>query len=256
MSLYTQIVGLLSVYFILLFIIGQRLKNNAIVDIGWGFGFVMIAVFSSFNTQVPTLRGGIITGLVVMWGGRLTYYLAKRNIGKPEDYRYVQMRKSWGKQFARTKAFFTVYVLQGVLMYTIAMPILLVHASTAKALNLLDSLGFSLWLIGFGFQTVGDYQLKQFKELPQNKGKIMKDGLWQYTRHPNYFGEAVMWWGIYLLVVSLKYGWLMIISPLLITGLLLFVSGVPLLEKKYKHNLEFQQYAKKTNKFIPGFPKK
>lgn len=256
MSYYTEVVVLLLVFFTIAFTVGQWLKNNSIVDIGWGLGYVLIALFGLVRIPDSTVRAWLLTAMVVIWGGRLAYYLAKRNLGKPEDYRYVEMRKGWGNNWPALQAFFKVYILQGTLMYIIALPIILVHAASQPGLNVLDFVGLGVWIFGFFFESVADFQLKQFKQESHNKGRIMKYGLWRYTRHPNYFGEAMMWWGIYLVTVSVENGWLMVFSPVLITVLLLFVSGVPLLEKKYKDNLEFEQYAKETNRFIPWFPRK
>ncbi len=256
MSLYAEIAIVLFAYFTVLFGIGQRIKDNSIVDIGWGLGYVLVALYSLVRLPESPARAWLITVLVVIWGARLSYHLAKRNVGRPEDYRYVQMREKWGNRFPALKAFVSVYLLQGTLMYTIALPVMLVHWSSPSGLRPLDYVGAAVWVLGFVFEAVGDDQLRQFKRNPKNKGRIMKQGLWRYTRHPNYFGEALMWWGIYLVAASAPYGWLMIFSPALITGLLVFVSGVPLLEKRYKDNAEFQQYARETNKFVPWFPKK
>lgn len=256
MSIYFQLAAILSLYFITLFFIAQKLKNNSIVDIAWGAGFVIISLFSLIIGNAKTERAIVVTILVTLWGLRLFYHLAKRNCGKPEDYRYVNMRKRWGTKFARLKAFLNVFVLQGVLQYIIALPIILVNSTKSSELNILDYLGILIWIIGFFFEVVGDKQLKIFKSNPINKGKIMKTGLWKYTRHPNYFGEATMWWGIFIIALSVNGGFAAIISPILITLLLLFVSGVPLLEKKYKNNQEFTEYARKTNKFFPWIPKK
>lgn len=256
MSLYAEIAIVLLAYFTALFAVGQRIKDNSIVDIGWGFGYVLTALYSLVRLPDSPARAWLITVLVVIWGGRLTFYLAQRNLGKPEDYRYVQMRKKWGSRFPALKAFVNVYLLQGTLMYIIALPIMVVHWASPAGLQALDYIGAAVWAAGFVFEAVGDYQLKQFKRSPKNKGRIMKQGLWRYTRHPNYFGEALMWWGIYLVAASAPYGWLLVFSPLMITGLLVYVSGVPLLEKRYQDNAEFQQYAQETSKFIPWFPKK
>jgi len=147
-------------------------------------------------------------------------------------------------------------MLQGFLLLVISYSIILVNYSMETGIKALDIIGLVLWLVGFFFEAVGDYQLIRFKRDEKNKGKIMTQGLWKYTRHPNYFGECVMWWGIFLIALSVKYGWTAIISPLLITLLLLRVSGVVMLEKKYIGNKEFEDYAKKTSAFFPWFPKK
>ncbi|QUI24419.1 DUF1295 domain-containing protein [Vallitalea pronyensis] len=254
--IYLQAFIILLAYFLIFFIIGQIIKNNSIVDIGWGLGFVILAGFMYALGGTYTFRSTIITVLVALWGLRLTYHLARRNIGKPEDYRYVNMRKRWGTRYAYIKAFFNVYFLQMALMYIIGLPIIMINQSQNSTTTALDYIGLAVWVMGYAFEVVGDYQLKQFKKNPANKGKIMNKGLWQYTRHPNYFGEAVMWWGIFIIGLSIEQPLIMIISPITITFFLRFVSGVPLLEKKYAGRPDFIAYTQQTNIFIPWFPKK
>jgi steroid 5-alpha reductase family enzyme len=250
--MYLESIIVLFIYFNIFFLIGQYKKNNAVVDIAWGLGFVLVAWFT-FMLSSMTIINYVITIIVSLWGLRLGYYLFKRNWNKAEDYRYVEMRKSWLK-YPLLQAYLKVYMLQMLLMYIISLSIIFINNSNSN-LGLLAYLGIFVWIIGYFFEVVGDYQLKKFVSNPLNKGHIMKTGLWKYTRHPNYFGEAVMWWGIYLLALNAG-GYLTIISPLLINFLLVFVSGVPLLEKKYKDNLEFQEYAKVTSIFIPMPPKR
>ena len=141
-------------------------------------------------------------------------------------------------------------------MLVIAYPIILINAYAGQGLRALDLLGLVIWITGFIFESVGDKQLAVFLKNPDNRSKVIQSGLWKYTRHPNYFGEATMWWGIFVLALSVPLGWSGIISPLTITFMLLFVSGVPMLEKKMMENPEFREYAKVTSKFIPWFPKK
>jgi steroid 5-alpha reductase family enzyme len=132
----------------------------------------------------------------------------------------------------------------------------LVNHANLPGLTWLDAAGALLWVIGFLFEAVGDYQLARFKANPENKGKIMQSGLWKYTRHPNYFGESVMWWGIWIIALNVDYGWTAVVSPVVITLLLLKVSGVSLLEKHYSDNPKYRDYARRTNAFIPWFPGK
>lgn len=241
-------------YFAILFVIGQIFKNNSVVDIGWGLGFVILTIFS-FITRPLNLSAAIITILITVWGLRLSYHIAIRNHKKPEDFRYAEFRKSWGKNHA-INAFFKIYMLQALFMYIIATPIILVYESGLNTISWTAFAGILIWIMGFSFESISDKQLKDFKALTENKGKIMKSGLWKYTRHPNYFGEATMWWGIFLIVAPSIFGFSAIMSPILVTYLLVFVSGVPLLEEKYKDNAEFQKYAKVTSKFFPLPPKK
>ena len=240
----------------LFYLLSVKKKNYGLVDIGWGFGFIVISLTSlSFNFNNLHLKLLIPNILVLLWGLRLSYHLFKRNFNKEEDYRYKEMRNRWGDK-ANLNAFFKVFMLQGLLMYIVSLPIIINNLYQTELFDQYIYLGIIVWVIGYIFEVIGDYQLKRFISLPKNKGKIMKSGLWKYTRHPNYFGEAVMWWGLFLIVINLKYGLYTIISPILITYLLVYVSGIPLLEKKYNNNPEFQEYAKRTSKFIPWFNKK
>ncbi|MGB6867261.1 MAG: DUF1295 domain-containing protein, partial [Candidatus Aminicenantaceae bacterium] len=177
------------------------------------------------------------------------------NRGKGEDFRYAKWRHDWGRWFM-LRSYFQIFMLQGAFLFIIALPIMLVNFSGREDLTAIDFLGIGVWCIGFFFEAVSDYQLRQFKKRPENKGKIITTGLWKYTRHPNYFGEVVLWWGIFLLALSVKNGWIVILSPLLLSFLILRVSGVTMLEKKYAGNAEFEAYAKRTNAFFPWFPKK
>jgi steroid 5-alpha reductase family enzyme len=252
---------LIFIYMNILYAIAQVKKNNSIVDVGWGLGFILISVYTFVmaveNFNANAIRLLVFNLLIWIWGFRLSYYILKRNAHKKEDYRYAEMRKSWGKQ-VYIRSYFQVFMLQGLLMLIISSTIIFNNISYDNQIGFMYIIGLLIWIIGFIFESVGDAELKKFINNPSNKGKIMKYGLWKYTRHPNYFGEATMWWGIFIMTLypSSKLHVMGIVSPLLITLLLLFVSGVPLLEKKYKDNLEFQEYAKVTNKFFPWFPKK
>ncbi|RQD68076.1 MAG: DUF1295 domain-containing protein [Tindallia sp. MSAO_Bac2] len=241
-------------YFMLFFVVAQVIKNNSIVDMGWGPGFVVVTVYAWLVSESFTIRGTVAMILVTIWGSRLAYHIIRRNIGKPEDFRYANWRKEWGK-WVVPRAFLQVFMLQGFFMMVVAYPVLLVQASTRTDFGIFEILGLTVWIIGFYFESVGDRQLREFKKNPDNKGKIIQHGLWRYTRHPNYFGEATMWWGLWIMAIPVEWGWTGIISPLVITWLLLFVSGVPMLEKKYKGNPEFEAYAQKTNAFFPGPPR-
>lgn len=255
MGLITDVLILLLGYYVLLFLVGQKLKNNSIVDIGWGLGFVLVAWLSAWRgTGNPA--GTVIVVLVTLWGLRLSWHIGKRNIGKGEDYRYVQMREKWGERYPRLKAFGQVYLLQGVLLMIIALPIYTSHMYTSPSLNVWGVLGLVVWVAGFVFEAVGDAQLRAFLRNPENKGKIMQSGLWRYTRHPNYFGESTMWWGLYLITLNLMPFYVSLASPLVITYLLVFVSGVPLTEKAFEGNAAFEEYAKVTSRFFPWFPKR
>jgi steroid 5-alpha reductase family enzyme len=253
-ELFVQAALIVFVYFLVFFLVAQVIKNNSIVDMGWGAGFVLLALIILISQGAYVERNLLMTLLVTIWGGRLTYYIVKRNWGKPEDFRYAKWRQEWGRWLV-PRAFLQVFMLQGLLMLVIGYPIILVNANPQPGLHFFDYAGLLVWIVGFIFESVGDKQMAEFKKDPANKGHVIKSGLWKYSRHPNYFGEATMWWGIFLLALSVPSGLSAVISPLAITLLLLFVSGVPMLERKYKDNPEFQAYAKVTSKFFPWFPK-
>jgi steroid 5-alpha reductase family enzyme len=230
-------------------------KRNDVADIAWGLGFVLLAWTSYLISNDSGIRGLLAGVLVSVWGLRLAWHIYTRNKRKTEDSRYLSWRKEWGKWFY-LRSYAQVYLLQGVLLFLIILPVLLINKNAGKALNHLDVVGVVIWLIGFFFESVGDAQLAKFMKNPINKGKLMQQGLWRYTRHPNYFGEVTQWWGIWLIALSAPNGWLGIIGPITITILILFVSGVPLLEKKYAGRADFEEYKKRTSIFIPFPPKK
>jgi steroid 5-alpha reductase family enzyme len=243
------------IYMSMFFLLAQALKDNGIVDVGWGIGFIVLATVLAFTGIEITQRQFLLFVLVFLWGFRLSFHIFLRNLGKPEDFRYANWRKEWGK-YVVVRSFFQVFMLQGLFMFIIALPIIITENSAPERLGLIEITGIAIWLIGFYFEAVGDYQLLQFKKDAGNKGKVITTGLWQYTRHPNYFGECVMWWGIFIISIPSGNIWVSIISPVVLTWLLTRVSGVPMLEEKYKGNPQFENYAKKTNAFIPWFPKK
>jgi len=243
------------IFMIFMFIIAQVKKNNSIVDIGWGMGFILISVVLSFTVEQTDKKDLLLLLMILLWGSRLSLHIFTRARGKEEDFRYAQWRKDWGKH-AVVQAFFKVFMLQGFLMLVIAFPIMVVFNSANDQLNLFSYVGFLIFAFGFLFESVGDFQMFRFKKKPENKGKIITSGLWKFTRHPNYFGEAFLWWGVAVLAIGSDLFMLAFIGPLLLNLLLLFVSGVPLLEKKYEGNEAWETYKKTTPKFIPFFGKR
>lgn len=252
----TDAILLIFIYFSILFIIATLIKNNSIVDVGWGVGFVAIAWYYLLTANSFYLPQVVLTLLVTLWGGRLALHIFKRNHNKAEDFRYAAWRKAWGK-WVVPRAFFQVFMLQGVFMFVVALPIILLGESGNTAFSwFIVIIGIMAWLKGFIFETVSDYQLSVFVKNSKNRGKIITTGLWKYSRHPNYFGEAVIWWGIFLVAVGGGASPWSAIGPVTITLLLRFVSGVPLLEKSMKKKAGFEAYAAKTPIFIPWLPKK
>lgn len=241
-------------FMVVLFTAAQIMKDNSIVDIGWGMGFVIIAFSTFFYEPGFDARQLLILVLVCAWGFRLAGYLLARARGQGEDFRYANFRKQWGRRAVVT-AFFRVFMFQGAVMLIIAYPVIRIQASEGHGLDALAYIGLAVWIAGFLFQSIGDAQLRTFKKTRTSKEDVLKSGLWRYSRHPNYFGEAVMWWGIALIALPVPGGWLSLGSALLMNVLLLKVSGVPFLEKRYKENPAYQQYKRETNRFIPWFPK-
>ncbi len=236
------------------FLLALFLEDNSIVDVAYGPAFVLAcgAAFLSNPGAHPRLILAMI--LVTVWGLRLGAHILLRKGNKGEDFRYRRWREEWGGTFV-WRSFLQIFMLQGAVVFVVALPILLIINNPGQRLGLLDFCGVLIWLFGFAFEAVGDWQLLQFKKNPDNKGHIIQSGLWRFTRHPNYFGEATLWWGIFLIAFSVPYGLLAIVSPILIDFLLLKVSGIPMLEVKYEGNAEFEAYKRRTNAFFPWFPK-
>jgi steroid 5-alpha reductase family enzyme len=241
-------------YMIIWFIVSLAISRNDVADVAWGGGFIVAALASLMAGGYPTSRAFLVTLLVVIWGLRLALHIGIRNRGKGEDARYRKWREEWGKYFV-LRSFLQIYILQGILLLLIANPIIVTITAEGGHLGIWDVLGALVWVTGFLFEAVGDYQLVQFKRDPANRGRIMQYGLWKYTRHPNYFGEVSLWWGIYLIALSVPGGWMTIIGPVTITFLILGVSGIPMLEKHYEGNKEFEEYKKSTSAFFPMLPK-
>ena len=236
-----------------MYLLALRLKDNSIVDIGWGIGFIIVSLAMIFDRGTFYPRQLLITALIILWGLRLAFYIFKRNSGKGEDFRYKQWREEWGKTIY-WRSYLQVFMLQGAIMFLIALPVMQVNATASAELLITDFIGAAVWLIGFLFEAVGDAQIMRFKNNPSNKGKIMRYGLWKYTRHPNYFGEALLWWGIFIIATGSGNIFISILSPVALTYLLLKVSGVTMLEKKYTGNAEYDEYIRTTSPFVPMLP--
>ena len=252
MNLYFTLAVALFVYMNIWFIFSVVKKRNDIADIAWGLGFVFVA-WTSFLLSGVSYLSMFVNLLVTVWGIRLAWHIYKRNSGKPEDYRYAQWRKEWSNFYVRS--YLQVFMLQGLFLYLISLPIIYINSLVLSEFSYNVLIGFLVWGFGFYFESVSDYQLKKFISDPKNKGKLMTTGLWRYSRHPNYFGEVTQWWGVFIIVALVQGGLFTIIGPLTITFLILFVSGVPLLEKKYVGRSDFELYKKQTSVFIPLPPK-
>ncbi len=254
MNYYLTLIVILFVYMSLWFVVSLIKKRNDVADVAWGLGFVLLVWASFFISSDFDPRGLLVNILVSIWGLRLAWHIHKRNKGKVEDYRYLAWRKEWGQWFY-VRSYAQVYLLQGFLLFLIVLPVLVINKSLSTQLGWLDLLGVVVWLFGFYFEVVGDAQLAQFIKNPANKGKLMQNGLWAYTRHPNYFGEVFLWWGIWLITLSVPNGVFAVIGPLTITFFILKVSGIPMLEKKMQENPEFEEYKHRVSIFFPLLPK-
>ncbi len=245
-------------YMAVLWIASLMLKNSSIVDIFWGAGFVLTNwVYFALTPDGFPARKWLIGVLVTIWGLRLSLYILWRNWGKPEDFRYRKWREEEGRRWWWF-SFFKVFVLQGALMWIISAPLLAAQITPTPArLTLLDLIAVPVWFVGFFFESVGDWQMARFKGNPANKGKVLNTGVWRYTRHPNYFGDAAQWWGYYLVAAAASGGFWTIFSPLIMTTLLLRVSGVALLERTLKETKpQYKEYTETTSAFVPWFPRK
>lgn len=246
-----------------------RLKRNDLADVIWGPGFVVALagaafaraftnVFANGNWTTPKLDFGpreyVILTAVTVWGLRLFFHIGLRNLRKTsEDPRYESMRRSWGASWV-WKTYAYVFILQAFLLLVIALAPLRSIEIAPRPFDMLVLIGIGVWLCGFIFEAIGDRQLKAFTAKPENKGRIMDQGLWSWSRHPNYFGEVVQWWGIFLMCVDLS-SWWVVISPITITYLILKVSGVPMLEKLMSSRPGFREYQERTSVFWPRPPR-
>jgi len=246
--------GALAVYMTAVFFLALRLQDNSIVDIAYGLAFLTAVSSAVLVHGASHARFLLLYAMVILWGLRLAAHLFIRHRGRGEDFRYRKWREEWGSNFL-VRSFFQIYVLQGAVVLIVSSPVLAVAADPGGPLGFLDAMGLGIWAVGLLFETVGDWQLLKFKKDPSNKGKIITTGLWRYTRHPNYFGECTLWWGVFLVALGSGGAWWTIISPLTINFLLLYVSGIPMLEKKYEGDPVFEEYRRRTSPLVPWFPK-
>ncbi len=238
----------------LVWVVSLIRRDASIVDPFWGLTFIVLGTTYRFASDTEYgARPAVVLALLLIWGVRLAAYLFWRNAGQGEDYRYQAMRERQGPNFP-VKSLFTVFWLQAILAWIVSLP-LLAAIEGSIPLGVFDYLGMAFWAIGFYFESVGDFQLARFKKDPANRGKVLDSGVWRYTRHPNYFGDFMVWWGFFLLALG-SGGWWSFVGPLLMSVLLMRVSGAALLEKKLTTSRRgYEEYVRTTNGFFPG-PKK
>lgn len=249
--------GIVLAAMTLLWLVSLAKRDASIIDPAWGLGFVLLAWVSLMRAAELSDRTWLLAFLTTIWGVRLSGYLFWRNLGHGEDRRYAEMRQHHGARFAWV-SLFTVFWLQAVILWFVALP-LQVAAFYARgepvAWSGLDLLGLALWLLGLAFESIGDVQLARFKADPAHAGQVLDRGLWRYTRHPNYFGDFCVWWGLYLIAAAGGAG-VTVLSPLLMSVLLMRVSGVTLLEKTItERRPAYRDYIARTNAFFPGPPR-
>ena len=213
---------------------------------------MLTALYTLLSSGTFFPRQLLLTAMTLIWGARLALYVYLRYRGS--DPRFQTWKHEGGMKALMVNLGY-IFGLQALLLLVMSVPVYIVNTMSGPGLTILDLIGFIVWSIGFYFESVSDYQLFKFTSDPGNKGKVMKYGLWRYSRHPNYFGEVTMWWGIYIIALSVPYGWAAVIAPATITFLLLFVTGIPWVEKVFENNPEYQEYKRKTSIFIPWFVK-
>ena len=232
------------------FVWAQKLKNWGVIDIAWSLGFIITTSTAAFVFKNGSISSLIVCLMVSIWGLRLSGYLFKRNHGKPEDWRYAKFRNEW-KPNENIQAYLKVFVFQGILMFVVTLPqIYFIKSGMELQLGILEIIGFSIWVLGMVFEVAADTQLAKFKKDKSQKVKFLTTGVWSFSRHPNYFGEISIWIGFFVMLSNYIPLWT-IIGPLVITFFIANVTGIPLIEEKYKDNEEFQRYKKRTNMFFP-----
>lgn len=248
---------LVTIFQFILWGVSVVIKDASIVDRFWGILFILQLV--GYTVYSPELdpRAMIVFLLTTLWGLRLSIYIHIRNKGTGEDYRYKEMREEHGEKKFWWYSFFSIFLLQGVLSQLFAVPSLLIFSeNNSSSLNWLDYAGIGVWVFGFLFESIADYQLYTFKQKPGTKGKLLTSGLWRYSRHPNYFGECVLWWGFFLISLNYTYGVYSIFSPILMMLFIYNISGVKLLEKDLSDKKpEYKDYIKSTPAFFPSIKK-
>ena len=236
--------------FSLAYLIARWTGKVTFLDAAWGVGFVLIAWVSYFAFSPREMPNLLLALAVSLWGLRLAWYVVKRIAKTGEDKRYQEILKGYGEN-AQSKAFLRLFMLQAGLQYLVSAAILRMNYVDPKPVGIATWVGLIIFAVGFVFESVADAQLAAFKRDPNNKGKILQSGLWKTSRHPNYFGESLVWLGLALMSLAYPWGWLALISPAVITYLLLFVSGVPIQEKGKAERPEWREYASKTPRFVP-----
>ena len=254
--LFSLLVCLLAavVFITLVFVLARKLKRYDIIDAAWGPTFIIVSITSyliAYNDINPASLCLIVVGLVAIWGSRLAWHIGKRKIGtKEEDPRYVELRRHW-KGREGLNVYFRIYIAQAILATIICIPIIHINLFHGNKWTNFALAGLIIWIVGFIFEVISDRQLKAHLDNTKNKGIIMQSGLWRYSRHPNYFGEIIQWWGIGIIAMGVMPWWVGLIGPITITFLILYVSGIPPTEKRFEGRASWSQYKAKTSMIVP-----
>jgi len=234
----------------IVWLIAKQRRRLDTVDTVWGMGFIVAALATLL--QQPNVRSGIVLALVTLWGGRLSLHLAKRSAGRDEDPRYDALSKKWKGNFW-VRAYLSIFLTQGLLIWLISAPIVFAANQTVVNGPVLLIVGVMLWIVGYVFEVVGDRQLRDF--IAAKKGKVMDQGLWRFSRHPNYFGEISQWFGIAIIASAASWGWLGFIGPVILAYVIIFISGIAMTEKKHAKDPDWRAYQKRTSVLIPLPPR-
>jgi len=253
MSLLDINFALLILYMTSWYIVGRKKQRLDVADTAWGGGFVIIGLSSVlFNPSKITL---LMLLLTLLWGARLALHIWRRNGIKGPDPRYKTLSARWPKKKFWLRAYFSVFIVQAILVFIVSLPISLTALARSSTNSFLLVIGTTVWLVGFLFEAAADRQLKKFMAKPGNHGTVLQSGLWKYSRHPNYFGEILLWWGVSIVAFGAHANWLLLLGPLTISALLIFISGIPSVERRYKENAAYQEYARRTSILLPLRPR-
>jgi steroid 5-alpha reductase family enzyme len=242
------------------FVVAKIKDRFDLVDVAWGLVFIAIGL-TSYMAQPQIVFWStqtLVSVLVLAWGLRLSLHIyARWNKSQHEDGRYQDMRKTYASKTGgvASNMYGRVFIVQALLAVVVSLPVIVINSSPSAMPNWIVAVGVAVWVVGFYFEAVGDRQLRSHLEKPANKGKLMTSGLWKYTRHPNYFGEVTQWWGILVIALTVPLWWVSIIGPVVISVLILCVSGVPLTEKRFAGRPGWQEYKKRTSIFVPLPPR-